>query len=52
MGLQTSILGLYILSNLAAENNQKTIKNKIRENQKQKLGSCWFGSTDNEYDCI
>ena len=36
MRLQTSILGLYLLSNMAAENNGKPGKIKIWENRKTK----------------
>ena len=52
MGLQTSILSLYLLSNMAAENNRKQLKTKLEKTEKQNVDFCWFGSADDEYDRI
>ena len=52
MGLQTSILGLYLLSIMAAENNGKPLKTKFEKIEKQNVDFGWFGSADYEYDCI
>ena len=40
MGLQTSILGLYLLSNMAAENNGKPLKTKFEKIEKQNVDFC------------
>ena len=52
MGLQTSKLGLYLLSIMAAENNGKPLKKKFEKIEKQNVDFCWLGSADDEYDRI
>ena len=52
MGLQTSILGLYLLSNVASENNWKSLKTTFEKIKKQKVDFCWLGSADDKYDSI
>ena len=39
-GLQTSILGLYLLSNMAAENNGNPLKTKFEKIEKQNVDFC------------
>ena len=50
MDLQTSKLGLYLLSNMAAENNGKPLKTKFEKIEKQNDDFCWFGTAEDEYD--
>ena len=52
MGLETSILGLYFLSNMADKNNGHPLKTKFEKIEKQNVGFYWFGSADDEYDSI
>ena len=52
MGLQTSILGLYLSSNMAAENNGNPLKTKFEKTEKQNVDFCSFGAADYEYDRI
>ena len=40
MGLQTSIPALYLLSNMAAENNGKLLKTKFEKIEKQNVDFC------------
>ena len=54
------LITLYVFANkhirfvtyMAAENNGKPLKTKFEKIEKQNVGSCWFGSADNEYDRI
>ena len=52
MGLQTSILALYLLSNTAAENNWKPLKTTFEKIEKQNVEFFGFGFADDEYYCI
>ena len=46
------ILALYLLSNMAAENNGKPLKTKFEKIEKKSFDFCWFGSAVDEYDRI
>ena len=52
VGLQISNFGLYLLSNMAVENNGTPLKSKFDRIEKQNIDFGWFGSANDEYDRI
>ena len=52
MELQTSDLGQYLLTNMAAEKTENPLKQKCVQIQKQKVDSYRFEVTDDEYGHI
>ena len=50
MGLQTSVLGSYLLSKMAAEKStENPLNHNLRKSKKQNIGLRWFKTADDEY---